>query len=322
MSASQYESYYLQWDERASIRCKKRPTINQEKGIYQNFYPIERQPICKHPKIVQLGQPAVDYVLVQSAFKFMHEIAVVEVDVINQIILNLLSRRIPFDFPQPMRDDLLSVMVDEAYHAMIAHDFIAQVSAATNIIPLKTSRTLQFSIAIEQFKQNVPDELKAFVEIIAICIGESTLTKELFNMRQESEVHPLFRNVIIDHVADEGRHQMLFCELLKYFWSNLPPAAKDQLGPQIPHFLVDYLCPDLHIEFDQLMLAQLPLSPAEIDEIIQDIYQERTMEVLSVRLDPITKNLMKMIEYAGIMDHELSRQTFCALKFAEDLEHV
>lgn len=314
--SKEYKSFYLHWNDRASIRNIPR-RILQTDGQQQswNFYPLSRQPLCAHPKILALGQKAVEYILIQSAYKFMHEIGVVEVDIINNIAVKIFNGKINFGFTAAMRNDTLAVIIDEAYHAYVANDFIQQVSEYTKIKPIKESRITQFAAAITAFKKRLSEQYNDAVDVIAICVGESTLTKELFDMSKEKDVHPLFKDIIDDHVMDEGRHQVLFKELFKLFWENLSEIDREILGAAIPEFLIDYLCPDMHIEYDKEVLKNLNLSNDDVEEIILDIYKERTLEAVSTRIDPITKNIMKMIEYANILKNELVFQKFSEFKF-------
>lgn len=314
MSLETYQSFYAKWDQHASIRSKPRRVIQKDE-VQTHFYPIGRQPLCQHPKIKAKGEEVIHYILVQSAFKFMHEIAVVEVDLINNIARKIMTGEINFGFSKAMRDDLLPIIIDEAYHAFVANDFINQVSALTGILPIKESRHTQFENTIHLFKQQLPASLHDALDVLAICIGESTLTQELFDMSREEHTHPLFKDIIIDHVADEGRHQLLFREMLKTFWKNLSNEQKDTLGVLIPEFLLSYISPSMHIEYDKDLLRHLHFNEDDIQDIILDIYKNQDVESVATRVDPITKNIIKTMEYAGVFEHGKTREAFVKQRF-------
>lgn len=309
-SSSDYKSFHLKWDRKSSVRVKPRGCLAQFSSDKKFFFPKSKQPLCAHPKIIALGEETTEYILLQTAYKILHEVSVVEVDGISNIATKIYNGKLDYKFSDEIRSDILAVIIDESYHAHIANDFIKQLIASTKIKPIKKDRETQFGITLRKSKKRLPNIFHNCLEIIAVCIGENTLTYDLIDMSKDKDVHPLFESIMMDHLSDEGRHQVLFREVLKEFWKNISDEQKEIVGPQIPEFIVDYFCKDLLIKYDKILLKGLPLSKDAIDSIIHDIYHSGESDKFSIKSSSITKNLIKLMEYAKVLDNKTTKKKF------------
>jgi hypothetical protein len=120
---SSYRSKVDRWDKVASVRSRPRRFIG-ENNTAGYYYPIARQPLCIHPLVQGRGEEDIKFILIQTAYKFMRDIAFVETEIINNTAQKIYSNRFSFKFPLELRLDILSVIIDEAYHAYVALDFI------------------------------------------------------------------------------------------------------------------------------------------------------------------------------------------------------
>ena len=127
-----YQSNLPIWDRKSSIRSRPRRILKPEQKT-EYFYPLSRQPLAIHPLIKVRGEEAVRFVLTHTVYKFMHDIAVLETEVVNKGALIIAHDHLKLNFPQAMRHDALSIIIDEAYHAYVAIDYLKQVEEITGI---------------------------------------------------------------------------------------------------------------------------------------------------------------------------------------------
>jgi hypothetical protein len=114
------------WEKSSSIRSRPRRIVELD-SENMFFYPESRQPLCIHPLVVAKGIDAKRYILTQSLFKFMHDVAILETEVVNSGAILVANNKLDVNFPESMRHDALSVIIDEAYHAYVAKDLGADL---------------------------------------------------------------------------------------------------------------------------------------------------------------------------------------------------
>lgn len=303
-----YKSKIDRWDKAASVRSRPRRFI-EENNTVGYFYPIARQPLCIHPLIQARGEEDIHFILIQTAYKFMRDIAFVETEIINNTAQKIYSNRFSFKFPLELRLDILSIIIDEAYHAYVALDFMQQLEKRTGIKPLEKDNTTELAIAMEKFAPLLPEDLHDAFEIIAICIGENTLTKELFSMAAESSINQIFHEVMADHMVDEGRHSGIFSLILRELWPALDERAKCLIGAILPDFLINYLNPDLDIAYNKKILEALSFTTEDTDLIIAETHPPIPIKNLK-HVNPVMKNILFIIERNGILEHAPTKEAF------------
>lgn len=304
----QYESKFPSWNKFASVRSRpRRIAIEDQENDY--FYPIDRTAIYSHPLIQNSTEAQKKYILLQNAYKFMSDIAFVELELINRVSYKLYNGRSRYILPSSLRFDLLSVIVDESYHAFVALDFMDQLQAVTGIAPLHFSQEVELGASMQKFSTDFSQEYIDVFEIIAICIGENTLTKELFNLTRDTKLNRVFHDVMADHMIDEGRHSNIFSKILQEIWKEIDEHLRLQLGKILPVFLFDYLKPDLHIEFDKKLLCKVGFQPQEIQQIIAESYPEHNAENLKMK-NPIFANILAVLTRSKILEHPPTRKEF------------
>lgn len=313
LSENQAYQHSLQpiWERRSSIRTRPRRFVSEsdilEKSVY--FFPLARQPLCAHPKIIKLGEDAKKYILTQSSYKFMMDVAVLETEVVNTGALLVANNKLDFEFPHNMRHDALSVIIDEAYHAYVAIDFIKQVEILTGIKQLPMPKKTAVINAIQYIQDKLDSAYQSLFFLIAVCIGEHVLTKDLIAIGKDKSICKTFSDVMADHVLDEGRHANIFADIMTFVWNNMSDDAKTTIGTMLPEFMRHYLKSDIQKEFDESILKGLDLSVEEINEIISGTY----VVSCSIKLDnnnPVIKNLLSMLDRCRVFDHGPTKQAF------------
>lgn len=215
------------WEKNSTVRNRPRRLLINDGSKY--FFPITEQPLCLHPLIDSLGEETKHYVLVQSAYVFMQNIFINETEVVSKIARKIIQGKTQISFPEEMYQNLLTVIIDETYHAYVANDFIHQVSNATKMKPIGFSEESSLTRAIHLIKNTLPPHCRFLFEIIAVCIAENSITKELIVTIKDPEVNSFFNEINIDHLADEGRHCGIFFELLAHLWKEMTEDIKKKV---------------------------------------------------------------------------------------------
>jgi len=303
-----YKSKQDHWEQFATVRARPRRMIEDD-TLDLHYFPISRQPICVHPLVLARGPEATRFLLIQSAYKYMTDIALTETEVINEGVLKIANDRLAYHFPPEMRLDAVTVMVDEAYHTYVAMDFMQQIQEKTGVPPIELVPETELNNAITAIKKTLPKELNDIFQIIAVCIGENSITKDLVDFKKETQLNPTFKDVMIDHLADEARHSGYFKNVLTVFWEQLSNEEKDAMVEILPTFIREYLKADHQRRFDRNALKALNFSDTEIETIIQDTHVGRTEESFKA-INPIVKNIVEFLQKSHVLDYPPAREVF------------
>lgn len=295
------------WEAKSSIR--NRPQRFLASGTSKYFFPPLEQPLCHHPKIVALGEDVKRYLLVQSSFLFMKTIFINETRVINTIVNRIIVGDSTVKVPREIEQNLLTVMIDENYHAYVANDFIDQVSSTTGIRPIEFLAESSLSQALISIRSTIAYEHCDVFDIIAACIAENSITKELISISRDRDVDPLFYLVNDDHIIDEGRHCRIFSHVLARVWGETSAECREAIGPRLPIFISKYLHRDIAQRNHRLLLSSLSLSKNDVDEILYDTYPDHNDESMSVH-NPVVKNIMTLLTSAKVLEHGPTARAF------------
>lgn len=297
------------WEKRATVRSRPRRLIVEDAGYY---YPVIRQPICLHPLVKQLGDAAIHYILIQSAYKFMIDIAQIETRMVNNIAEKIVNDRTPVCFSESIKMNALTVLVDESYHAYVAKDFANQMLNNTQVLPIQAvyeETGLQQSI----FKccNKLPENESTLLNIIAIAIAENSITSELIYIKTEAgdNTNKTFIEVNQDHMFDEGRHSNIFSEILSITWDSISEEEKTVVGPELTNFIWEYLNPRYQRNFNQAILESLNVSSESIDTILNDTNIDYTKKNFK-EFNPIVSNIIQLIERCGLLTHQPTLSAF------------
>lgn len=290
------------WEKKSTVRTRSRVIFNcKEEG---HIYPLTRQPICLHPDIEALGTDALNYLLIQSFYKFCYDIAMIETRFTNYGILLIINNILPLKFTAEQKLDLFTVMVDEAYHAYVAYDSQLQIERHFGIKPLSMPLEIQIELAMNAVKYKLPSEYRDLFFVIAVCLAENTITKDIHSMINHSETHPFFQQIIKDHYADEAKHAGIFFNILTFIWKNIESDAKRHIAQVLPEFLKIYLGLQTQTAFDKNVIISLGLDENVAEQIIQDTYG--SFEVTSYH--PMLKNILTILDKANVIDTFMASQ--------------
>jgi amino acid adenylation domain-containing protein len=305
------------WEKNATIRNKARRILINDSSKY--FFPLSEQPLCFHPTIMELGEKARQYILIQSSYYFMQNILINETNVVCKISEKIIENSEMNSYDDELITNLMTVIIDEKYHAYVAKDFSRQVSKLTKIKPLPFLLESSLTRAIAIIMKKLPHEYKFLFEVIAVCIAENSITKELVSAIKDPDVNIFFSEINSDHLLDEGRHCIIFSDLLTHFWDSIKKEEKKIIGSLLPLFISEYLSNEIKIKNEILILRELNINDKQIDDILRDTYPEYTIESMSL-INPIVINVLKLLKRSGILSHKETEQSFIKMGYKLSFE--
>lgn len=295
----------LQWDQKSSIRSKPRRLLDISE-CDAHFFPISRQPIAIHPLVTDLGEKAVQFILLQTAYRYMYEIALLELEMVNNVSLKIALNHYPYLFSQEQRNSAMTIIIDEAYHAYVAFDFIQQAENITKVKMQVTPEETPVSRSLKKFA----DQHFELLQLVSICLSEHVLTKDLVYLKHEQDTCKFFIDIMQDHLLDEGRHASYFATILTTIWQQINDEDKVTVSSYLPCFIDEYINQDAIKQYDRIILTSLNFKPEVIDEILYDSYF-----TLDKNQDPNVKNFMAVLKSTGLLDDNLIRNKLLDYQF-------
>ena len=303
------------WYERATVRTRPRIMVPAS-AQSEDIYPRSRQALATHPTIMGLGEEAVRYILNQSTYKYMYEIGLLETRFVIDCALKIINRAIYPGASDEERLDAITIVIDEGYHAHVALDFIIQMKAVSAVEPLSVPSTNRNLDAVRRTAAKLPERMQDTFELVAVCLAEHTLTKDLLSIGKERDTTLAFTQVMTDHVADEGRHAGYFSRLLSAYWLTLDDETKTAIGTLLPAHLDDYLAGDDDRLFDRQVMAAVGLDANQIETVLKDTDQSYFASVNSY-IGTTKANLVNLLKRMGMLNHPATRAAFLARGLVE-----
>ena len=298
------------WYGSATVRHSPRILLSAQSG-HDELFPRTRQVLAEHPLVVAGGPFAVSYVLAQSVYRQMHEVALLETRLVIDCSIKIANRQIMPEATDADRLDALSVIVDEAYHAHVAMDFIDQVKQQTGIAQLPVAPDNSSLQALEDARTSLSEEMRADFELIAVCVAEHVLIKDIVAARREEKLAPAFTRLMSDHASDEGRHAAFFSDLTRRCWVRMSEPSRQAIGTVLPGFIKAYTAGDAGREFDRAMLAGCGLPQAAVEEAIEQT-DPAYQEIREMHVEMTRAHLMKLLQRTGVLDHAPTLAAFAA----------
>jgi hypothetical protein len=295
------------WYEKATVRYTPRILVPSFSGD-ELVYPAARSMICDHPLVQARGGAVRSYIITQAAYLFLYNVTLMETKFVIQSSLDILHQDTAgiSDFDKLRA---LTIVIDEGYHAHVALDYILQMKEQSGIEPLRIPQSNRKLDAIARASADLPEELRADFQLLAVTLAENVITEEVANMGREKDLVKSFANLMMDHVRDEGRHSNYFSDLMKRRWPALEKTTQERLATILPAFLDDYLDVDRTRQFERQVLRACDFSADEAARIISD--SNNAFITDHERATKKTKaRLFRLIQQIGILDLEANRQAF------------
>ena len=296
-------NYQEKWESRSSIRTRPRKTIDFCQEGY--FFPPDKQTLLILPEVVWLGEEIKKQLLLLTLQQYLKSIMHVEVDWIfsacNKIIFNKLV-----NYSQEMRHNAYTVILDEYYHVYMANDLMIQLRQAFIDLPQIDVVFSDAGSAIKTIKNNLDQKYHDIFEIIAICIFETTLVRELVTQFEGEDIHPILKSYARDHMSDEARHYGFFFDVLCFTWENLSEESQIEIGFHLADFVLLYLNIKGEKAFNLQLLTWL-LGDKKTAEIKINLLYDGFK--ISPEI-PMVKNVLSVLKRAGILDYECVQEAF------------
>jgi hypothetical protein len=295
------ESYLAQWERASTVRSAKRYALAPDVAG-EDLFPARLQPLCDSPAVAALGPDARRFVLVQTCYRFMHEVALLETDVVAGLASDLANRPHRVALSEPVRQVALTIAVDEAYHAVAAREFVTQVRAATGIEPLGPQAVCALEGAVAATTGAVAAALRDDVRVVTLCIAENSITAEIFGMTEETLPDNPFHIVSAEHLVDERRHSGYFQHVLKHYWSRLDDGEREAVGAIVPIFLEHFLGTDVWSAPAVAMLRAAGVETAAAERTVRESVPRMPRSEWAM-----ARNVMRLLERGGLLDHPATR---------------
>ncbi len=302
-----YQSPQNQWERSSAIRTRPRRLLEEKEEGY--YFPPLKQPIILHPLLKNIDEEQKRYILTQSLFKYMNDIANIEKDIINKAAYGITKNYYGCNFSNEIKRDALTIIIDETYHAYVAIDYMYQVAEFEKIQMLPLPDDTELSNAIKNLSHDLEDRHRRIFELIAVCIAEHALTYDLIDVAKTKEVCKTFYYVMHDHVLDETRHAKYFQKILEIYWQFIDDEDKKIIIPLIPKLISLYMAPNLQKSFDRSILESLKYDSNTIDLIISETHYGWREDVIDVN-NIIVKQMIKLLENARLLEDSFMVKAF------------
>ncbi|WP_277670074.1 diiron oxygenase [Saccharomonospora viridis] len=296
--------YVARWEERGSIRTRPRKTIDFEQTGY--FFPADRQPLLLDESVAALGEHIKERILIQSFFKYLHDIVNLEIKEIVSACTKLLYSDLPVEIGPELKLNTYSVIIDEYYHVYIAQDLILQLREHYPDLGHFEFPTSDSQRAVTEIKARLEPRYHDVFEILANCCFETTLVRELVEFFDSKDVHPSIRYYVKDHMNDESRHYAFFLDLMKHLWARMPEDYREAIGSRLGEFVKLYLSLESEKEFNVQLLESVLGDRDRAERSITRLYSG-----FDVTPDlPIAQNVLRAFGKAGLLEHPAVRSSF------------
>lgn len=305
-SMSEYQSL---WERRSSIRSRPRKIIDFEQPGY--FFPKSKQPLLLEQLTSNTCQNSNELILLHSFRKYLYDIVKLESKMIIKACNLILDQQLAIDFMEEIKLNALTIIIDEYYHIYVAQDLMSQIDAHFQFLEPIEYYEPDAYLAVNKVKTNLDNSHHNIFEIIAVCIFETTLIRELVEFFNDEGLNPCIKSYVNDHMNDEARHYNFFKNLLADIWKKITQEEKNAIGKQIPSFIKSYLNIESEKKFNHDLLLKLTQCETKAHETIEALYKgfEVTPEI------PIVKNVLRILRESQILDHDLVQTGFAEINW-------
>ena len=304
MDATTLSQYQQKWESRSSIRTRPRKTIDFTLSGY--FFPINKQVLFLIPEIASLSVEKTNDILILSFCKYLQDIIQLEIKWIYSACHSIIHKNLSVPYSELIKLNASTIIIDEYYHVYIAYDLLNQLRESFPHLPALDNHFSDSYHAMVTIKSRLDEKYHDLFEILAVCIFETTLIRELVTYFDSDTIHPSVKYYINDHMNDEARHFGYFYALFCYTWERLSEDYKQLIGSQLGDFVTLYLNIQGEIKYNESVLAWVLADKARAKIEIDKLYQgfEISPDI------PIVKNVLNVLTKAGVLAHEAVRKGF------------
>lgn len=307
MVSNNEADYQKIWESRSSIRTRPRKFIDFNKEGY--FFPQNKQPLFLHQAVLDLNSTIKQEILLHSLYKYLNDIINLEISLINSVCNKIIFNDLPVQYSDEIKLYANTIIIDEYYHVYVARDMLLQLNKHFSHLKKFNYNLSDAYNAVLIIKQKLEIKYHDIFEIIAVCIFETTLIRELVEFFNSDDVHPSIKHYVNDHMNDEVKHYGFFYNLLCYTWSNLSNDYRDNIGKFLPDFIKLYLNITSEKKFNLDLLSYIFNDQNKAEAIIGELYIgfDINPEI------PIVKNVLNVIRKSGLLENLYVKESFSNL---------
>jgi hypothetical protein len=294
------------WEKVACVRHRLRRKLEVEKEQGKLFFTPELVAHCQHPLVAQLDLQWRDRLLVDHFHTFASFTEFLEHKTVIPAGIDIAHGTTGLRFPAGFVAQAFTLVADEGDHAQYTFDLKNQIVLATGIRPL-ANLTPAYVSAFADIQQSLPAEYRTLSLLLYACVSELNITGTLTKVPKDERVAMPVRETMADHARDECRHHAQFADVFKVAWAQLNSAEQEMLGSLLPRFTRLFLEPDY--EAIRASLSSLPLTPAEIEQVIAESYPTASVTA-SARNS--CKASLRLFEQCGVLKINRVREAFHA----------
>ena len=297
-------NYQNKWESRSSIRTRPRKFIDfNQRG---SFFPYDKQVLLELPEIKILDSEVQNEILLQSFHKYLNDIITLEVFLINSACNKLIYKDLAVKYSEEDKINAYTIIIDEYYHVYNAYDMMMQLDQHFTQVPKLAYPISDASNAMTEIKNRIDTKYHDIFEIVAICIFETTLVRELIEFFNSEDIHPSIKHYINDHMNDEARHHVYFYNILCHTWNNVPNDYKENIGKHLVDFVKLYLNINSEKSYNLQILGSILKDSNKAQKLIDGIYSDF---YITIEL-PIVKGVLEIFKKSGILDSEYVKKYF------------
>ena len=268
LAATDYRSPFRSWYEKSTVRSQPRRLLS-EADPAPHFFSPDLVPVAGHPLVRALPPDRFRTLLVQHLYRYLDFTARLEHVVVNRTVLGIAHDTLGVRLPEPMRLDAYKIYCDEAYHALFSADLIVQVRDATGIAPALPPEPF-FLRRLAAVRAGADERARPLVDLMFVIISETLISATLAEVPDDPEVAGAVREVLRDHLADEGRHHRYFALFLRQLWGQLDAGDRRAAALLVPPLVDCFLRPDAAAVRDDLLAAGL--SRADSEQVVAEVF--------------------------------------------------
>jgi len=254
-------TFAASWFGKASVRGGELLRLSDDQPFDWRF-PVEMKPLLGHPKVLTLPEEKYRFLCVQSFYKYLHDVCLTETDVVNRVSTAIAYGATVCQFPKESAAEAFSVLIDEAYHSYAARLFALEIERVTGIAPVALPSVNQLVLGMADATACATAEFSKIAEFLSCCISESTFTKEILRASRLESYDVRFRNLMLEHLNDEGRHYAYFRKLMTYYWRQASERERAVAAAILPALLSRYFDDGVDAEFDRGLLSRIGMCMA------------------------------------------------------------
>ena len=304
MDRSGLEQYRLTWESRSSLRT--RPAKQIDFSLPGDFFSRDKQVLLCLPEIASFGEKKIKEILVLSLYKYLKDIVQLESKWIYSACDSIIYKDLSVKFLDMHKLNACTIVMDEYYHIYIAYDLLLQLRTAFPHLPELESDFSDSYHAVQTIKNKLDVKFHEIFEILAVCIFETTLIRELVSYFDSATVHPCIKYYMNDHMNDESRHFGFFYGIFCHVWEQMSDEYKQAIGAELGNFVSIYLNVGGEIKYNKNILNWVFNDAEKANTLITKLYVGFT---LSPDI-PIVKNVLNVLNKAGVLNHKAVRDGF------------